>query len=676
MSLSLADAAVAIVPEPTSGAEEPHMTARPRVLLVDDDQRNLLALSEVLEDVAEIVTADSGAEALRHLLKGQFAVILLDVLMPGLDGYETAKLVRMREQSHDTPIIFLTAINKEDAHLMRGYDSGAVDFVFKPVDPVILRSKVSVFVSLYEKTREIERNARREQALLQETLKAQAERFKIDQALREAEERQALLLRSLPLAVFQITTGSNTPVFIAGDVESLTGFSAEAFEASPEVWRDRIHADDQAAWLASADVAAGEYRWQHRDGAYRVFVDQRVPVSGRQGTWVGTLRDITEQRRLQDQLLQSQKLDAIGKLTGGIAHDFNNLLASILSGVGLLERRSDLDERGQKVLGMMRHAAQQGTHLVNRMLTFSRRQHLQPEVVRVADAARALDGMLGPVLGGLVTLKWELDEDLWPAFVDSGELELALMNLVINARDAMPNGGTVTVSGSNRHLAEKQGELAQGDYVLLSVADTGAGIPPDLLQRVLEPFFTTKDPGKGTGLGLSSVLGFAQQSGGSLRVHSELGSGTVVEVWLPRSRSDAEEDAPSLGGEAEPLVASGQTVLLVDDAVGLRDLTRMHLSDAGYQVTCAASGVEALEIISSSETRFDVIVTDYAMPSMSGLDLITTARSMRAEWPAVIISGFADVEDIAKRPGDVPLLTKPFTRTALLQALRTVLQSS
>jgi signal transduction histidine kinase len=647
--------------------------SRPRVLLVDDDHRNLLALSEVLEDVADIVTADSGADALRHLLKGQFAVILLDVLMPGLDGYETAKLVRMRDQSRDTPIIFLTAINKEDAHLMRGYDSGAVDFVFKPVDPTVLRSKVSVFVSLYEKTREVERNARREQLLLQEALSAQAEKLRIEQALREAEERQALLLRSLPLAVFQIDAEEGVPRFIAGDVEGLTGFKPEAFAADLGLWQGRIHPDDRRTWL-DAEVAKRpvEYRWQHRDNSFRVFVDQRVPVSGREGTWVGTLRDITEQRRLQDQLLQSQKLDAIGKLTGGIAHDFNNLLASVLSGIGLLERRSELDERGRKVLGMMRHAAQQGTHLVNRMLTFSRRQHLQPEVVRVAEAARSLDGMLGPVLGGLVTLKWDLDEQLWPAFVDSGELELALMNLVINARDAMPGGGTVTISGGNRQLYEPLGDVAPGDYVLLSVSDTGTGIAPELLQRVLEPFFTTKDAGKGTGLGLSSVLGFAQQSGGALRVYSEVGSGTIVELWLPRCTSEPGEVAPPVVNEREPLHATGQSILLVDDAVGLRDLTCLHLVEAGYRVTCASSGTEAMEIIKGDAGTFDIIVTDYAMPSMSGLELITSAREVRSDWPAVIISGYADVHDIAKRPADVPLLTKPFTRSKLLEALRTV----
>jgi signal transduction histidine kinase len=674
MSLTLGDLAMEPGAEGHSGAGEHVSASRPRILLVDDDHRNLLALSEVLEDVAEIVTADSGADALRQLLKAQFAVILLDVLMPGLDGYETAKLVRMREQSRDTPIIFLTAINKEDAHLMRGYDTGAVDFVFKPVDPTILRSKVSVFVSLFEKTREVERNARREQILLQETLKAQAEKLRIDQALREAEERQALLLRSLPLAVFQIEADEGVPRFIAGDVEGLTGFAPEAFTADPEFWRGRLHPDDQQNWLTSV-AAKGplEFRWQHRDSSFRVFVDQRVPVSGREGTWVGTLRDITEQRRLQDQLLQSQKLDAIGKLTGGIAHDFNNLLASVLSGIGLLERRSELDERGLKILAMMRHAAQQGTHLVNRMLTFSRRQHLQPEIVRIADAARTLDGMLQPVLGGLVTLDWDLDEHLWPAFVDSGELELALMNLVINARDAMPGGGTVTISGANRQLQERVGEIESGDYVVLSVGDTGSGIAPELLQRVLEPFFTTKDAGKGTGLGLSSVLGFAQQSGGALRVFSELGSGTVVEVWLPRCTVNREELAPFVRESVEPAKATGQSILLVDDAVGLRDLTRMHLVDAGYKVTCASSGTEAMEMIREEAGRFDIIVTDYAMPSMSGLELIRSAREMRTHWPAVIISGYADANDIARRPPDVPLLTKPFTLSELLDALGTAL---
>ena len=645
---------------------------RPRVLVVDDDPRNLLALSEVLQDIAEIVTASSGTEALRFLLKEQFAVILLDVLMPGIDGYETAKLVRMREQSRDTPIIFLTAINKEDAHLLRGYDSGAVDFVFKPFDPTILRSKVQIFVSLFEKTREIERNAEREQVLLHEALRAQAEKLRTDQALREAEERQALLLRSLPLAVYQIEADAGAPSFIAGDVERLTGFTAEAFAEDCRLWLGRIHPDDRRPEEGGEGFKPGEYRWLHRDGAYRVFVDQRVPVSGREGTFVGTLRDITEQRRLQDQLLQSQKLDAIGKLTGGIAHDFNNLLASVLSGIGLLERRGEHDERSLKVLAMMRHAAQQGAHLVNRMLTFSRRQNLQPEVIRIEEVAQALDGLLAPVLGGLVTLHWELEAALWPAFVDGGELELALMNLVINARDAMPTGGTVTITGVNRHLAAAKGDLKPGDYVVLSVADTGTGIPPELLERVLEPFFTTKDAGKGTGLGLSSVLGFAQQSGGTLLTSSTVGSGTVMEVWLPRCIDHTQGVAGAAVSEPELAASAGQTILLVDDAVGLRDLTQMHLSDAGYSVTCAASGTEALELIRGGAERFDIIVTDYAMPSMSGLDLITAARAQRPQWPAVIISGYADLEDVSRRPSDVPLLAKPFTRTALLQAVRNV----
>ena len=659
---------------PENGGAEVIPISRPRVLVVDDDPRNLLVLTEVLRDVAEIVTAASGMDALRYLLKEQVAVILLDVLMPELDGYETAKLLRMREQSRDTPIIFLTANNKEEAHLLRGYDSGAVDYVFKPFEPTILRSKVSVFVSLYEKTRQIERNARREQVLLQDALRAQTDKVKADEALREAEERQALILRALPLAVFQIERGSETPNFIAGDVESLTGFTPADFAADPTLWRSRIHPDDCDGKRngSATGEQVSEYRWQHRDGTYRVFVDQRVPVQGRDSILAGTLRDITEQRRLQDQLLQAQKLDAIGKLTGGISHDFNNLLASVLSGITLIERRNQLDERGRKVLGMMRHAAQQGTHLINRMLTFSRRQNLQPEVVNIIDTARSLDAMLAPVLGGLVTLQWELEDGLWPAFVDASQLELALMNLVINARDAMPEGGTVTIAGSNRHVATATDDLGAGDFVVLTVADTGTGISPDLLTKVLEPFFTTKAAGKGTGLGLSSVFGFAQQSGGTLRIFSELGSGTVIEIWLPRSDREPELDQPETADEPDVPVETGRTILLVDDAVGLRDMTRMHLVDAGYEVVCAASGPEALELIGTNADRFDIIVTDYAMPNMSGLELIRSARAIRKDWPAIIISGYADREDIAKRPRNVPLLTKPFTRTTLLQALRNV----
>jgi signal transduction histidine kinase len=670
------------LPEGKSKDVDAPSIGRTRVLVVDDDERNLLAIEVVLEDIAEVALARSGEEALRYLLKEEFAVILLDVLMPGLDGYETAKLVRQREQSKRTPIIFLTAINKEDAHMLRGYDSGAVDYVFKPFEPTMLRSKVSVFVSLFEKTREIQQKAVLEQRLLEENLRINSEKLAAEQALRRSEERQALVLKALPVAIYvedENQAEERRPKFMAGDILALTGFADDAFADDPQLWTSRIHPADMKVaidpGLCNAERIS-EYRWLHADGIYRYFLDQAVQLSGDDAQIAGTLLDVTERRNLQDKLLQSQKLDAIGKLTGGIAHDFNNLLAAVLSGLSLIERRATLTEETGRVIEMTRHAAKHGAELVNRMLSFSRRQQLQPAAVNVAQLTETIDGFVHPLLGGLIRLDWEIADDLWPAYVDAAQLELAIMNLVINARDAMPTGGTITIRLDNRSTADSSEDLRSGDYVVVAVRDTGTGIAPEHLGKVVEPFYTTKEVGKGTGLGLSTAYGFAKQSGGTLRIDSALGSGTDIEILLPRSTVDQPEVTPPVAlvqeriGEAT--TADRPHILLVDDSAGLRDMMALQLADSGFEVVAAAGGAEALALLEREPERFDLILTDFAMPLISGLELVRLARGLRADWPAIIITGYAEATEIVNRPEDVPVLKKPFTHAALLAMIARV----
>jgi len=649
-----------------------------RILIVDDDERNLLALAEVLRDIADVVSASSGEQALRCLLKEQFAVIILDVLMPDMDGYETARLIRTREQSRDTPIIFLTAINKEDAHLLRGYDSGAVDYVFKPLQPLIVRSKVSVFVSLYQKTREIEEKAVLQQELLRERLEAEQERTRAVEHLREVEEFNELLLRSLPLALYTAEAGATTLTrqFVAGNIVALTGYETDVLRPESRLWDDRIHIEDRVR--ANHPVfgeRSVEFRWQHADGSYRYFLDQAIPLADGRHI-AGSVRDVTEQHQLQEQLLQAQKLDALGKLTGGIAHDFNNLLASVLGGLNLIEHRAKLDGNSAQILEMTRHAALQGKELIDRMLAFSRRQSLVPRTVSLHDVKAALEAMLAPVLGGLVVLNWDLADDVWPVFVDQSQLELALMNLIINARDAMPGGGTITIRAANHSAGIGKLDLADGNYVKLSIVDTGRGIPPELLDKVMEPFFTTKDVGKGTGLGLSTAYGFARQSGGTLQLRSAVGTGTTVELWLPRAREAggavAVEPRHEVGRQKQAL--RGRRVLLVDDASAVREVTRAQLADEGLDVTVAADGSEALSLIEGAPEPFDVIVTDFAMPAVSGLDVINFARSVRSGYPAILITGYADQDVLMNRPADVPLLHKPCDRTILIGAILAALQ--
>ena len=531
----------------------------PRVLVVDDDENNLLAISTVLEDIGEVVVARSGDEALRHLLKAEFAVILLDVYMPGMDGYETAQIIRKRDQTKRIPIVFLSAVNKENEHLIRGYSMGAVDYVFKPVDPIVLRSKVAVFVDLFAKTREIERKAEQEQALLDENLRANAERLKAEREL----------------------------------------------------------------------------------------------------------------RRTEAQLFHVQKMDAIGKLTGGIAHDFNNLLAAVIGGLRLLERRTTLPEPAQEILGMTKRAAEQGTDLVRRLLAFARRQQLQPASVDVEVLSKAVTGLMGPTLGGRHQLDWQIGDGLWHAFVDPAQLELALMNLILNARDAMDDGGTITVAAANRSVSRAKDGLDKGDYVVMTVIDSGCGIPKEMIEKVMEPFFTTKDVGKGTGLGLSMVYGFASQSGGVFRLSSDMGKGTQAEIWLPRSTEPAARSpAPTAAGP----VKSGRAlrVLLVDDHDEVRAATLGMLEDLGHKVVDAPNSAQALTLLDGDLAECDLLITDYAMPHTSGTALVHKARELREGLPALIITGYADSEAIGERPDDVAVLTKPFTLEELAHMIAVV----
>ena len=660
---------------------------RARVLVVDDDDRNLLAIRTVIEDLADVEVATSGDEALRHLLKSEFAVILLDVYMPGMDGYETAQIIRQREQTKRIPIVFLSAVNKEKEHLIRGYSMGAVDYVFKPVEPVVLRSKVAVFVDLFTMTREIRRKAEQEQRLLDDNLRVNAERLRIEQELRLAEQRQAAIIKSLPIILYLEPDGVSprVPQFVGGNFTSVTGFGFEAVQANPNLWSDRLHPEDRDRALKAVQdrqrtgVMAIEYRWQCSDGQYKHFLDQAVllrETDERPAQYAGTLLDITDRKLLEHQLLQARKMDAIGKLTGGIAHDFNNLLAAVLGGIGLIERRLPLEEEHKKIIDMTRRAAEQGSELVGRLLAFARRQQLQPAKIDIGSLSSAVTELLAHTLGGLVKLEWRAANEIWRAYADSTQLELALMNLIINARDAMPKGGTITVSARNAQVgADNPLDLPAGDYVVLAVEDKGSGIAPEILEQVTEPFFTTKDVGEGTGLGLSMVYGFARQSGGAIDIDSKVGEGTVVEIWLPRAPEAGQPEAPEAAkaGASEAIATRPLSILLVDDHEAVRETTAGMLADMGHKVETAADGPTMLRKLKAKPNKYDLVVTDYAMPLMSGGDMLKQAREIRPDLPGIIISGYADSQSILHKPREVVVLTKPFTLDQMRMAIDSAL---
>ena len=661
-------------------------SGRPRVLIVDDDERNLLALETVLEDVGEVVVARSGEEALRELLKGEFAVILLDVYMPGMDGYETAQIIRSREQSKGIPIVFLSAVNKETEHLIRGYAMGAVDYVFKPVDPIVLRSKVAVFVDLFAKTKEIERKARQEQALLDANLRANAERLRAEQELRLAEQRQAVIIQSLPIILYlePFDAIQRWPNYVSGNLLAMTGFDHKQILDRPEIWAERLHPDDRDRVLAAIESRKStgrlsvEYRWECADGSYKHFHDQAVLLKdgdGRPIEFAGTLTDVTEQRSLESHLMQAQKKDAIGNRTGGLAHDFKNKLAALIGGLALIERRSALAPEQQRILGMTRRAAEQGTELIRRLLAFARRQKLEPQSIGAASLKESVSDLLAHTLGGLVEIEWRVPDQVWDMFADQAQLELALMNIIINARDAMPGGGTIAVGAENRTIHDDEvSGLSGGDYVVLSVADTGTGIPADILEKVMEPFFTTKDVGKGSGLGLSMVYGFAKQSNGAFRLDSQIGRGTTAELWLPRGPDAVEIERIDEKAATPKTPTPSLRVLLVDDHHEVRSTTAAILEELGHKVVEAANGTEALAALGNGDCC-DLLISDYAMPHLSGTDFLRRAREVRPEMPALIMTGYADADAIGDRPGAIAVLSKPFTIEDLQAAISSAFRS-
>jgi PAS domain S-box-containing protein len=387
------------------------------------------------------------------------------------------------------------------------------------------------------------------------------------------------------------------------------------------------------------------------------------------------LTETAERERTEAELLQARKMEAIGQLVSGLAHDFNNLLAAILGNLELLEMRVP-DHNLLKLVQAAARSARHGAKLNEQMLAFSRKQHLTPKAVDLNELMLGAQDLLRRSLGGTVEVATALADDLWPAFVDPHQLELVILNLAINARDAMPAGGRVVVETRNVKASErnKPVELGPGDYVMIAVADTGTGMSPEVLARACEPFFTTKELGKGSGLGLAQVYGLAQQSGGGIRITSSPGKGTIVAVYLPRSLVEPRK-------AAEPSEAVGRTglrrrarVLVVDDNEDVRDVILAYLEALGYQSLQAANGADALELLTDAGSSVDLLLADYAMPGMSGADL---ARAVRGTWPdlpVIVITGYADTTGFDGQFDDAILLRKPFGINELGAAIERAVQ--
>jgi PAS domain S-box-containing protein len=507
-----------------------------------------------------------------------------------------------------------------------------------------------------------------------------------EHALNEANNRYQRVVRAANVGLWEWHLSSKS-LYISPEAKQQIGLAADALSGRYDQWTERLHPDDKDRALKYLreyvrnphGPYVQEYRLAHKDGSYRWFLaigDAELGAEGETLRLLGAHVDITERRRLEELFRQSQKMESVGRLAGGIAHDFNNLLCVILGYAEFALQNLRESDPLKKDLTHIHHAGEKAAALTRQLLAFSRKQVMHATVLNLNTVAADVEGILQRVIGEDIALTFIGAPDLGNVMADSVQIEQVIMNLAVNARDAMPAGGHFTIETKNVELdesfAEQHQEIEPGSYVLLAFSDTGTGIDPIEIENIFDPFYTTKELGKGTGLGLATVHGIVKQSGGYIRVYSEIDRGSTFRIYLPR----IEEHARPVGKTHLDIDLRGdETVLLVEDDSNLRELTERILTWAGYDVLTAASGGEALLLMEKRGAPVHIMLSDVVMPGISGPELAERLAEVGARPRVLYMSGYTD--NAIMRNGMIAetdaFLGKPFTPSDLLRRMREVL---
>jgi len=655
-----------------------------RIVVADDNADMRDYICRLLGRRWDVETVGDGLAAIEAIRRQKPDLVLSDVMMPMMDGFGLLREIRSDSQLRDIPVILLSARAGEEARV-EGLEAGADDYLTKPFSARELIARVNSNLKLAR--------------LRQETTRE----------LRESEERFRNMADHAPVMMWMSDADGTCTYFnrVWYEFTGLTEEQALGFGAF-----DAIHPDDREATETAYREAhishalfRRELRLRRSDGIYRWVLTAATPrFDGDDGFigFIGSLVDITHRKEAEAilqqanddlekrvaaalaehaqtaaQLHQAQKMEAVGKLTGGVAHDFNNVLQIIGGNLQLMRKDVAGNLRATQRLQMALDGVMRGSKLASQLLAFGRRQPLAPKVVNLGRLIRSVDDMLRRALGEGIEIETIVAGGLWNTFVDTTHVENALLNLTINSRDAMKGQGKLTIEIVNAHLddsyAARHPDVVPGQYVMLAVTDTGDGIPHDIIDRVYEPFFTTKREGQGTGLGLSMVYGFVKQSGGHIKIYSEPGQGTTVRLYLPRAKE--KEDVP-VDTDTGPLAGGTETVLVVEDDEDLRITVVDLLSELGYRVLRAKDAASALAIVESG-APIDLLFTDVVMPGpMRATELARKARERLPGIAVLYTSGYSENAIVhgGRLDEGVDLLSKPYTREALDRKVRQCLR--
>jgi PAS domain S-box-containing protein len=676
-----------------------------KILAIDDNPDNLVSIRALIQDAlpkAITVTASTGAKGLEMAASEDPDVILLDIVMPDMDGFEVCRRLKEDNSLGDIPVIFLTATRGDRESRIRALEAGAEAFLAKPIEETELIAQIRAMVKIKianienrdekkvlealvdDRTRELREIQKATLNLLEDLRQENEARRKSEERLREAEARYHMLFDHAPDGIVILDPET-------GDIIEFNETMCRQLDYSPEEFSGLKISDfntsftqgeirDRIAEAMTRERIDFETRHRTRNGEIRTIhvTLMSTEISGRPMLHCVS-RDITERRRLQDQLRHAQKLEGIGQLAGGIAHDFNNVLNAVIGYAELIRKHLESDDPAKHFAEEITAAGMRGASLTRQILAFSRKQTLDMKPVNINKVIDNLKHMMRRLLREDILINMNLAKQDLFIMADADQLDQVLINLTTNARDAMIEGGTIDIATDrfaiDAEFIEMHGYGEPGEYAVIRFSDTGSGMDAETRQKIFDPFFTTKETGEGTGLGLAVVHGILKQHGGFVNVYSEPGRGTIFSIYLPLIRHD-DSKKPETAEQSE-IRKGTETILIAEDDPALRKLSRIMLEQFGYKVIEAADGEEAIRKFSDNSDEIRLALLDGIMPKKNGGEVFAAISRIKPGIKTIFMSGYADgifsQKDVSGK--DVAFLHKPVKPEDLLRLIRKTLDS-